>query len=226
MTYSRSPYLWISGWVVALVVAGAVAGAVVLRSNFGTTNQVKCVTQFGPCPEALQAYLVGPPAQIRAQIGQLTHVKSVKVYRRLPSTLVVDVSLRQAAGTIAPSVLGTSSLVDEQGVVFDHATSSSLPLLIQDPLPLVGETVGLPAQKALQMLSHLSPLLTGRAVGTLAGSILKVWISQATQVELDIDHSPAGWPASLQFVLTRSKIDGKIPSKIDLKFNHPMVTYR
>lgn len=54
--------------------------------------------------------------------------------------------------------------------------------------------------------------------------ILKFKISDSL-VMLDLNHLPTNWQQSLQKLLTQSKISGKVPKVIDLRFAQPVLTY-
>jgi hypothetical protein len=48
---------------------------------------------------------------------------------------------------------------------------------------------------------------------------------QNTQVILDVNHLGTNWQSTLQKLLTQSKISGKVPKIIDLRFSQPVLTY-
>lgn len=54
---------------------------------------------------------------------------------------------------------------------------------------------------------------------------LEATLSGNLYIILNKDEDILRQVASLQFILNRSKIEGKIPSKIDLRFDKPVIKY-
>lgn len=195
-----------------------------LISNFFNVQKVDCHTQFGPCPPYLSEVtqkLIGyplyrplPTIQIQQKLAQFSEVRSVNLKRRLPNTLIVNVTLRSPIGAV------NSSLVDDQGVLYSSADNSPLPLL-QIPGSLPDNYLS-----AVKLLGQVGRFSEHRIVGTLiAPTVLSVFLDKDLQVLLDTQNSPKNWSSSLQLILARSKIGSKIPRKIDLRFSNPVVTY-
>lgn len=59
----------------------------------------------------------------------------------------------------------------------------------------------------------------------LNGSILTTDISDGPVILLDTDHMPDNWKNTLQVILERSRIIGKYPLRIDLRFQSPILNY-
>ncbi len=57
------------------------------------------------------------------------------------------------------------------------------------------------------------------------GNSIEVSMAGNLNVIFSKEKDYTGQIASLQFILERSKIEGKIPSKIDLRFSKPVLTY-
>lgn len=55
--------------------------------------------------------------------------------------------------------------------------------------------------------------------------VLTATLSSGLTIVLNIENLPSNWDTTLQFILNRSKISGKLPKIIDLRFKSPVVTY-
>lgn len=206
-----------------------------LSRDWVLVKQVECYTQYGFCDQELlhQAEWLKatpllfplPREKLIVSFSEFPQVKSVNLYRRLPSTLVVKVDLRKPIGLVGPEVLGVSSLADSDGVIFGQQSQSPLPqLIISQPVGL-GDKLS-PAQiKALQILSGVSNLVGDKTIGRIDNDRLVILISNSTQVVFDIDDLPSGWARTLQLILDRSKIQAKVPKLIDLRFSSPILTF-
>jgi len=198
-------------------------------------QNLECYTQFGRCPPSfldqvrwLSRYPLLkhlPQSQVQKELSRFPEVKSVSLYRRLPQTLIVSVSLRKPLGLVGPQVLGTSSLVDSDGIILDTENQSSLPLLLVEKPLQTGYQLSAIQLDALQVLNQLASLSPARVIGKIDGDDLIVYFEQDTQIFFDLTHLPPNWHATLQVILARSKIHSKMPRTIDLRFNNPTVTF-
>lgn len=201
--------------------------------SFLLISHIQCFTQFGSCPQQYldtatpllnrPIYYPLSKSAIFSQFKSFPEIRSLSIHRRLPSTVVLSVQLRKPIGTISSRVLGasTQALVDDQGLVYSGVTTSSLPrLLIPDSIEL-GQPASATQLSALKTLSSVVHISTIQLTGQLEGSVLTFLISPQTTVYVDVNKLPDDWPASLQSVFARSKIDGKLPHKIDMRFSHP-----
>ena len=214
-----------------LIVTGLVLAA---HQGYFRIKTIDCFTQFGPCPADFQrvvAFLFDQPiyrplprSLIHSKFQSFPAISSLSLYRRLPHTLVVSIQLRRPLGTLSSEVLG-ASVVDDQGLVFDTASDSVLPeLIVSDPVQ-VGQLIHPDQLAAMQVLSQVAAISPAKTSGVLTDSVLTIRIPSDIMLLLDIKHLPPGWDASLQAILARSKINGKIPHKIDLRYANPIVTF-
>ena len=206
-------------------------------SGFLIAQKVECYTQFGACPQYIQQMtpnLVGyplyrplPSAQIKSQLISFPEIEAVKLYRRLPHTLVVSITLRRPIGAVTSSVLGVqTSLVDEQGTLFSTAENTSLPLLVIEGDLSPGTRLSADYLQVLRLLEKAGTITSSRIIATYSPpQTLTLHLPGSLQVILDTQNSPDNWPSSLQLILARSKIGDKIPRKIDLRYTNPVVSY-
>ena len=93
---------------------------ILLAHKFFIVRNIECYTQFGTCPARFTAIFptlknlslisLLPTAKVQKSLLRYPEIKSVHLYRRLPKTLIVSVTLRRPLGAVGPSVLGAGSL--------------------------------------------------------------------------------------------------------------------
>lgn len=155
-------------------------------------------------------------------------VEEVEIEKKLPNTLVIKVNYR----TRLAHVLAENGMfnIDEKGLVFEKiASSSSLPLIhletkkinlntniTQNNLKLVLSILkqsNLQNLKVVDVISHDDETVsftTSEGIEVIAGFNLKAE---------DI-------VSSLQMIIRRFTIEGKLISKIDFRFDKPVITFK
>lgn len=207
-----------------------------VKHGYFNARQIQCFTQFGRCPDYYSdnvsflykhpLYKPFPRVQLYEKFSSYPEIRSINFYRRLPSTIIVSIELRQPIGTITSSVLGAQAIVDDQGVVFNQTNHSLLPSLILSQSEInIGSKVDSRQLTAIKHLNYMSSLLGSKITGVLEGVYLTISLPPNTTIIIDINQQSSAWAAPLQSIFGRSKIDGKIPRKIDLRFSSPIVTY-
>jgi len=202
------------------------------------TKKIECYTQFGLCSEEITNKLSWlkrtpllfplPQKKVADQLLTYPNIKSMRLYRRLPFTLVVSVNLRKPLGVITDQVLGLKIVVDQDGVVIDRLEKSQLPQLLVDYDPnkyKSGDQLTPPENKALQILAVISSLSGKQALGQLHGTILEAVLSDTTRILLDLKYLDPKWDSTLHLILSRSKIQAKVPKTIDLRFSSPIIGF-
>ena len=202
-----------------------------------SATKVECYTQFGPCPESLSSSLqsvvpvrlVGgqPKQKVSQALKSFQYIKSYDVYRRLPSTIVVAIELSRPVAYITNNskVLGVST---DSGSIISATSGLSLPELEIQGLSEENKIVRLNEVqlKAVANLIKVSTLVNTKVSGKLDGYYLSVNIgSKMPIIMLDIKNDTSSWYSPLQTILERSRISSKIPTKIDLRFNQPVLSY-
>lgn len=187
-------------------------------SSFFTVQKIECFTQYGQCPRELadvtsslkNRKLLRPIP--KPSLSSYPIMNKISFYRRLPSTLVVNIELKKPIGII------DKSLIDESGVVLGQTTSSLLPRLISDEISEI-------QIRSLKLLNLISPLISGQLIGQLSSRTLSVKSVSSPEILIDMDKPSQTWYPALQLLLEKSKIDGKIPRIIDLRYKEPVLTY-
>lgn len=222
--------------VIALVVACLSFLFLGIRGVGGfAIRRVECYTQFGQCDAdyaTATQFLIGRPIywplpriKLEEAFAARVAVSSLALYRRLPATVVIRLQLRQPIGLVTPTVLGAAALVDDQGIVYSLSENSAFPRLVVDGDLGVGSRLTPSQVEALKLLGRMGGMFPDPVSGRLVGSVLTAQLGTTVEVVIDVGNPIAGWDTSLQLILTRSRINGKNPRKIDLRFTNPTVVY-
>jgi len=197
-------------------------------------TKIECYTQFGPCSDnitaSLQMYknklLISriKSLQIVSLIGKPESFKSVKIFRRFPQTLVITLIYRQAILRVNSAVLGFQTAVDSEGMVINTNNTDTLPYLNTPQKYKPGDMLDKQSLKAVQVTFDLSKILLKPVKADFVSPIIKTNID-GSEILLDINYLSDDWSSSLQKVLSRSKINSKVPKIIDLRFSQPVLTY-
>lgn len=173
----RSAVPWLVGGGV-LLAAALVAWAVLATSLLGVRRiEVSGADIARPDDvRAVAAVAAGTPLArvdtdaVAARVGSLAPVRSVVVGRRLPGTLIIEVTERTAVAVVPTG--GRFVLIDEDGVVF--RTLASRPThLPQVRLARPGADDAA-TRSALRVLGTLTPTLRGRLGALVADSTTRI----------------------------------------------------
>ncbi len=222
----------------ALVALAGIGVIIILvKSNSLNIKQIECFTQFGPCNSNFShkaQFLIGrpiylplPKSQIAQELSGDPAVAEVAVYRRLPDTVVLGVTLRRPVAAVLGSSTeaGQIGVVDDQGMVFNTTDRTGLPIMTVGDDVKVGTKLSPIQISGAKLLARVSSILQIPVKGYIQGTNLVIALPNSGQLILDAATGNLHWEDSLQAIWARSKIDGKIPRKIDLRFSSPAVTF-
>lgn len=224
------PFLLIA--VLLLFIVGQRAGA-------GQVQGIICKTQYGPClqneEEKLeqwrgQSLLFLSSQNVKEEFSQDFRIKDVYVQRVFPGSLQVFLERRKPIIGLRVDLPEEGVfLVDADGVVLEFTRESGLPLIrLEDKGGIVvGQKVAEPVLQASQILYLIFKLqLQGQSLsGTLAGSEFTVSLGDVDAL-FTAKNDPRVLVGALQLILARSRIDGKPPGVIDLRYSNPVLTYK
>jgi cell division septal protein FtsQ len=210
-------------WIIIL------SGVLVFSLSRVKIKHVNCATQFESCPEDYQAklqYLISknifihPTQKDLADLKRLTDVRNVTFTKTFPFTVNIYIEKRTAIGIL------NNFLSDEQGVLFAPAGASTLPKITIDKEFQLGMQIDDKLRAVLQTLALLRQTISQPfSVKSYQGETLELSLDSGMELVLNANNTPKGWNDSLQLIFTRSRIDGKVPRKIDLRFNNPIISY-
>lgn len=214
---------------------GFVVVLFILSYQFMKIRHIDCYSQFGPCPDEMITqlnHLIGTPLlkplptnEVKTDLTPFSQIKSISLYRRLPSSLIVALSLRRPIGALGPNVLGAQAVADEEGFIFQKISQSSLPTLITEDLPPISSRLTQDQLNSLNSLSLISELFDTQVSGILSDQTLTITAPNDLKIILNVAQPTSNWYTPLQLIIHRSKINAKMPHKIDLRFTNSVITY-
>lgn len=197
-------------------------------------KSVDCHTQAGPCtPEInsqLQGLLTTPVYKIdQNTINQKVYPLKILSYKiKFPNRLALEVDSPKPAVNLTLNLSQAQYLVSEQGEVLGISNDKSLPEVVSDQNSAV-EIGSIIKDFATFQATRLAAELSKRGFSYpkiyLQGDILEIRNLSEFQIIASINNDPAQIAGTLQQLLTKDKIVDSGPSKIDLRFSQPIITY-
>lgn len=211
-------------------------GFLLLKSNFFAVAQINCKTQFGMCADNELAQfdefkgknLFFLNSRVVENIGtkNITN-RRVFVQKVFPNTLVVVLEKKKPVVAVKMDIQPKGAfLVDQEGNVTTFVTDNNLPLIIAKEKSInliIGRPLGEKFAHAAQIMS-------------LVNKSQKVDLGYFDQESFNIELNgsrvyfpnmgdPQVLVGALQLILTRSRIDNKLPKIIDLGYSNPVLRY-
>jgi hypothetical protein len=176
-------------------------------------------------------------------------VHFVKIKKRLPDKLSFELTSRNPVAALARelfsepgatlsgelknpkfSLTGTYYLIDQEGIVIQKVDANpNLPLILvkNDLQTKVGEKIAQEeVQKTIEILMGMKlRLLEPKVSRPVSFREIEIWLENEILVLFDGQKDIGVQLDSLQFIYSRSKIEGKQIKKIDLRFDKPVVLY-
>lgn len=203
------------------------------KTDFLQVKEIICFSQFGVCPELLQAQLEKDyrgdnilflsSGEVKGTARSYPVVRNVTVRKFFPSTLKVTTRIEKAWFAVGQSGSNKFILVDSEAKPIQTVEDSLLPkLYIESSWDQIGADV---RKYAAEMIIYLSRSGYNVQAKFVEGG-LEVVIG-ATMVVFPAYHEDARLLAgSLHFMLERFTMENKIPVKIDMRFKNPVVTFQ
>ncbi len=207
------------------------------KSNLFTIRNVNCWVQDKTsladekrwC-DAVERDLLGQRIlypKIQAAASQIGHrflpVGEVKITRKYPQTVLVQISERKPLAKVGPPG-GQEFLVDDEGAVFSQVTPETenlrkITLELED-----GASVGQTISSDIVFLIRLEEpkiasikYIDQGGIEVQAGENLTILFSRQKSIEAQI--------RSLQMIVKKYKIEGKQLQQVDLRYEQPVVRY-
>ena len=168
----------------------------------------------------------------------------VKVKKRIPDKLLFELTSRKPVVALAIelssglestasarpqfSLTGIYYLVDEQGVVVKKVEENqNLPLILFDKDPHFNSGEKINQEEILQTVKIIMGmklrLLEPKVSLIINPREIEVWLTNETLVLFNSQKEIENQLDSLQFISSRSKMEGKQVKKIDLRFDKPII---
>ncbi len=158
-------------------------------------------------------------------IKQDIKIKDAEVQKKIPGTLLIYIQKRQALAVIP--FQGDFFLVDKDGLILSQEKETpNLPVVTLN-LGLQNLKVGSSIDSKEKSIFHILDSLKGKekVVSLLVGEDLELQLEGGTLVFLPRNDESQAEINSLQILMTRFRIEGRLPLKIDLRFDKPVVTF-
>lgn len=190
-------------------------------------ERIHCQINKTPCSEKIEKefeeflgqnfFLANPKTKIRELKVSAPHWEKIEVKKIPFNKILVEITTRQP---IACLIVGEKTfLLDEEGVVVKESDLN--PGLPEIEAEKFNKEEVKTAIEAIILLSQYS--LTFKRIKIMNQGNLVLFLPE-TEVFLPKKELPSKI-ASLQMILNRAKIEGKLPKKIDLRFKKPVITY-
>ncbi len=228
---------WI--WILAILFFISGAPLIFLKTNISAVDKIRCKTQYGQCDKVDEGKLnkfyeqnlfLLSAQRVRDEMKQDFQNRSVSVQKVFPKELVVILDKRKPLVALKKESLEDAVfLMDRDGVVMSVVRKSSLPTLIlwKDADLVVGEMVEEEIWQAAELL-----FITNRTQQAEEGeyrnqkdNFFSTLLPNGVKVYYPLGRDPEVLVGALQLILTRSRIDGKTPTLIDLQYSNPVLRY-
>lgn len=206
----------------------------ILQSPFFAIKRVTCKTQYGPCNKQDEEKLAWARGEnfffvntgaIKSDLGKLFTNRKIYVEKVFPNTLIVSIEKRKAIVAVKNQGREGLFLVDADGQVIDRVPQSYLPgLQIEGEQLAVGQNLPPGLVSAVKTL-YLTYKAQGAKEGQVKGDKLSLVLPEGPMVYYSLEREPSLLVGALQLILVRSRIEGKLPSTIDLRYSKPVLTY-
>lgn len=208
-----------------------------LKTQLFSVDRVVCKTQYGPCDKEDEEraslargenlFLVSPQ-KIKNNLKNNFSNKEVSIQKIFPRTIEIVIEKRKAIlGVTSKNLLDRGVfLLDKDGVVLELVRETHLPVIIldQDPGLVVGEEVGKDVKKAVAIMT-LVYTAEKASRAELGNDSLILFLQDGTNVYFPLDKDPEILVGALQLIIARSKIEGRLPKSIDLRYSNPVLKY-
>lgn len=214
-----------------------------LKSDFWRVKKISCQVNGQECLPELRSDLTRllqaedilflSANEIIEKVGKRRpELSRVQVKKRLPSELIFQLEERQpeVAVMIEGAPEGNFYLVDREGVFLEKvASSSGLPFILVNSLaePERGEKLDQSGiKRAVDLLVGLQlRLLKPQIAKITSEKEIEIQLGNEIQTIFSLKKDLEEQLDSLQFIFSRTKIEGRQPRRVDLRFDKPVITY-
>lgn len=213
------------------------------KSDFWRVKKIDCQLNTHDCPPELKTELMklfwGRNIVFLSSEEAISEVKNgrfklseTKIKKIFPNKLSFQLKQRlpKVAITIESSPQTEFYLVDQEGVLLEKTINPpNLPLIFVSQLPEIeaGRQIEqLELKKTIAILVDLQLLLLRPSLAKIVSPReIVVWLEDSLQATFSSKKDLAIQLDSLQLILNRTKIEGKKPTRVDLRFEKPVITY-
>lgn len=208
-----------------------------LKSQLFSVDKIVCKTQYGPCSKEDEEkvsfakgenlFLVSSQ-KIKNSLKNNFPNKEISIQKIFPKTIEVIIEKRKAVVGVTPKELADRGvfLLDRDGVILELTRETALPVIILDKETglIVGGEVSKDVKKAVAVMT-LVYTAEKASRAELNNDSLIVFLQDGTSVYFSLDKDPEILVGALQLIMARSKIEGRLPKSIDLRYSNPILKY-
>lgn len=226
------PIKTVSLILVPVVLVAALFGLMSLAKlkSVNITGSQSCLNQaelFEKTQIANKNLLLLSKVELKEEISQkFPCTTEVKIEKKYPSTIVINISTATPVAQIADSPFGVTG----EGLVIGTQDPQNLPKLFLPQEIKIEQNKKIDDGNILLVLHLIENLQKSDFTPTqirLVDNVDIIIYSQAEAKALfTTTKDPAAQVDSLQSVLAKAKIDASKISQIDLRFNKPVITYK
>lgn len=208
-----------------------------LKSQLFSIDKVVCKTQYGPCGKEDEEraslargenLFLTSPEKIKNSLKNNFSNKEISIQKIFPRTIEIIIEKRKAILGVTPKNLLDRGifLLDKDGVVLELVRETPLPIIIldQDSDLIVGEQVGKDVKKAAAIMTLVYTAEKANRA-ELGNDSLILFLQDERNVYFPLDKDPDILVGALQLIIARSKIEGRLPKSIDLRYSNPVLRY-
>lgn len=207
------------------------------KSSSLQLKNIDCSSQYGPCNvEDLAKFeqyknknlLFLDSSEVKNKGEESYNNRKVIVQKYFPGTLKIILEKRKSIVALKSRDPRSPILaIDRDGTLIDTPKETQLPVIyIRRNLGdlYLGEKVEQPVVNAVQVF-YLSQKYWNIQDAVLDQDKLQITLDSQTIVNFALDRDPQALVGALQLIETRSRIEGKLPKLIDLRYIRPVLTY-
>lgn len=208
-----------------------------LKSQLFSIDKVVCKTQYGPCGEEDEEraslargenLFLTSPQKIKNSLKNNFSNKEISIQKIFPRTIEIIIEKRKAVIGVTSKNLSDRGvfLLDRDGVVLELTGETSLPVVVldQDRGLVVGGEVGKDVKKAAAIMTLVYAAEKAKKAELNSDSLI-LFLQDERNVYFPLDKDPEILVGALQLIIARSKIEGRLPKSIDLRYSNPVIKY-
>lgn len=213
-------------------------GLGILGGNFWTVEGIRCSLNEQTCPAHLwedllnaslgKNFIFFPKLTLVRQINlNYPEADKIDIIRVLPRELVFKLTASSAQAVVKGEKY---FLVNAQGLVLKISDyPGDLPVILMDSVENIGVGERFEQKEVVSAVKILNDLGSRKLHPTMAKIVspqrVNIWLNNGTLIAISLQKEVDPQLDSLQVILSRVKMEGKVLKEIDLRFNKPVITY-
>lgn len=210
------------------------------KSDFFKVKEIDCQKDNFPCQKGSflneirgqNIFLINTASLIKKIEEETLSTKDIKIKKQLPAKIILEIISREPLVALTLEKKAWF-LIDEDGVVYNKIFTEpkDIPIIvISKELEIyvyVGQKISDDALiKVVSLVKELKRAFISFDYIILADKeLVNVYLTGSITATFSTKKLISSQVDSLQFILRQSKIEGKIPEAIDLRFTKPVLKY-